>query len=200
MALINLFGSKKALETQPRIERDESLILEATPAQALAPAPLKKPNFLVQGSRLIGNVTVSSDLEISGEVQGNITAKENASICVKGTCKGSIETQQGDVILEGDLSAGNIKSGGDVTILGCFRGETVHAAGKASINGEFSGVLYATDVEVGPQAKIRGEVHYVESFSVEKGAAIGCQLIHLNENEKEEEKDQEVEPVFEKAG
>lgn len=198
MALINLFGSKKPLVSKSDLNRDETLVLDATPAQALSPAPLKKPNFLVQGSRLIGNVTVSSDLEISGEVQGNITAKESASICVKGTCKGSIETQQGDVILEGSLSEGNIKSGGDVTILGCFRGESVHAEGKASINGDFHGVLHAREVEIGPQAKIRGEIHYMDSFSVEKGAAIGCQLIHLNEIE--EDKTLEVEADFKEAG
>jgi len=198
MGITNLFGAKKQRVNESLSNPKDQWVLEASspPSRSalLSPAPLQKPNFLVQGSRLIGNVTVSSDLEISGEVQGNITAKETASICLKGACKGSIETAGGDVVLEGDLTEGNIKAGRDVSITGSFKGSSVSAQGKAYIDGEFTGTLKAKDVEVGPHARIQGEIHYSGLFSVEKGAVIGCQLIRL-----EPSKEASVEPLIEEA-
>lgn len=139
--------------------------------------PQKKANTILRGSSLHGDIQVTCDLELSGDIQGNITSKENSSICIKGSCKGSVETAGGNVKIEGELVGGNIKAGGDVEITGRFLGGNIFAGGRCFIDGEFSGKIEAAEIEIGPKALIHGEFYYRENFSVAKGAQITGQMI-----------------------
>ncbi len=49
-------------------------------------------NAIFKGSKITGNMVVSQDLQMNGDLEGNITAENNASIFIKGTCKGNIAT------------------------------------------------------------------------------------------------------------
>lgn len=139
----------------------------------------KKMNSILKGSRLTGDILVTCDLELSGEILGNITAKDNSSVCIKGSCKGNIETPNGNVQIEGDLFEGNITAGGNVQITGKFLGGCIIAGGKCYIDGEFTGKIEANEIEIGPNAKMRGEFTYREGLSIVKGAKVAGSLTQL---------------------
>jgi cytoskeletal protein CcmA (bactofilin family) len=145
---------------------------EKETASSTAALPHKKTNTILRGSSLQGDIQVTCDLELSGDIQGNITSKENSSIRIKGSCKGSIETAGGNVQIEGELVGGNIKAGGDVEVTGRFLGGNIFAGGRCFIDGEFNGKIEAAEIEIGPQAIINGDFYYRENFSVAKGAQI----------------------------
>lgn len=136
----------------------------------------QKVNTILKGSKLTGDINISCDMELSGEVEGNITSDKNSNIIIKGMCKGSLKTKEGNVNIEGDLSEGDIISGGDVKITGKFNGGKVEAKGKIFINGEFNGRLESNEIEVGPNAKGKGELIYREYISISKGAKIDVQI------------------------
>ena len=125
---MSLFNKKNDLKTPVTVE----------PVVRVSPAP-KKANSILKGSRLKGDILVTCDLELSGEILGNITARDSSSVCIKGSCKGNIETLSGNVQIEGEMIGGNISAGGDVHITGKFLGGSVIAGGKCYIDGEFSG-------------------------------------------------------------
>lgn len=54
-------------------------------------------NTILKGSKLIGDINITCDLELSGDVKGNITSEKNSNIVIKGTCNGNIETKEGNV-------------------------------------------------------------------------------------------------------
>ena len=133
-------------------------------------------NKILKGSKLSGNIHVTCDMELSGDVEGNITSEQDSSIVIKGSCKGNIETKGGSVVIDGQLSEGNIIAGRDVTITGKFHGGEVRAKGRVYINGEFNGKLEGNEVELGPKAHGKGEISYMENISVAKGAKIEVQI------------------------
>jgi len=92
--------------TTPDVKADEGVFRTSRVAQT------QKLNTLLKGSRLTGDITVSCDMELSGEVEGNITCEQNANIVIKGICKGSIKTEEGNVTIEGEINSGDIISGG----------------------------------------------------------------------------------------
>ncbi len=139
----------------------------------------KGMNSLLKGSRLNGDVIINCDLELSGDVVGNIYSKDDSSVFIKGTCKGNIETLKGQVGIEGELLEGNIKAGGDVTITGKFSGGTVKAGGKCYINGEFSGSVEAHEIEIGPLGIVDGNLSFQETISIGRGAKVQGSLIRL---------------------
>ena len=139
----------------------------------------KGMNSLLKGSRLNGDVIINCDLELSGDVVGNIYSKDDSSVFIKGTCKGNIETSKGQVGIEGELLEGNIKAGGDVTITGKFSGGTVKAGGKCYINGEFSGSVEAHEIEIGPLGIVDGNLSFQETISIGRGAKVQGSLIRL---------------------
>ena len=94
----------------------------------------KKINTILKGSKLTGDINVTCDLDLSGEVEGNINSEQNSNIAIKGICKGNIRTREGNVDIEGELLNGDITSGGDVKISGKFNGGTVKAKGKIYVN------------------------------------------------------------------
>ncbi|MDH4027804.1 MAG: polymer-forming cytoskeletal protein [Nitrospirota bacterium] len=136
-------------------------------------------NTILKGSKLVGDIRISCDMELSGDIEGNITAEKGSNIVIKGTCKGNIEAGEGSVDIEGELLDGNISAGKNVKITGMFKGGEVKAMGRISVEGEFSGTLEGNEIEIGPHAKGKGELIYRENISVSKGADIEGQISRL---------------------
>src|SRR4030067_1919191 len=99
----------------------------------------QKINTILKGSKLTGDININYDLELSGEVEGNISSEQNSNIVIKGVCKGNITTKEGNVEIEGEMLKGDIVAGGDVKITGKVNGGMVKAKGKISAHGEFKG-------------------------------------------------------------
>jgi cytoskeletal protein CcmA (bactofilin family) len=127
-------------------------------------------NMICKGSKVTGNMVVSQDLQMNGDLEGNITAESNASIFIKGTCKGNIDAKGGSVEVEGEMSGGNIGAGGYVKVTGKFLGGKIQAKDKIHINGEFTGSLESNEVELGASARGKGEILYRETLCIQKGA------------------------------
>ena len=127
-------------------------------------------NIISKGSKITGNIVVSQDLQMNCDIEGNITAENNASIFIKGTCKGNIEAKGGSVEIEGEMSGGNISAGVYVKVSGKFLGGKIQAKDKIHINGEFTGSLESNVVELGDAARGKGEILYKETLCIQKGA------------------------------
>ena len=146
-------------------------------------APTEK-NTILKGSKLIGDISITTDLELTGEIEGNITSEQDSNIIIKGSCKGDIATRDGNVSIEGELKSGNITAGNDVNISGSFNGGEVTAKGKIHLNGEFRGRLEANEIEIGPGASGSGELIYRESISISKGSRVEGQISRVPEELK----------------
>jgi len=133
-------------------------------------------NTILKGSKLVGDINVTCDLKLSGDVEGNITSEKNSDIVIQGTCKGNIVTKEGSIDIEGELVKGNITAGKNVTISGKFKGGEAKAEGKIYVNGAFSGKLEANEIEIGPDASGKGELLYREYISISKGAKLEAQI------------------------
>ena len=136
----------------------------------------KASNTILKGNKLIGNINVTCDLELSGDIEGNIISKQDSNIIIKGNCSGDIETKGGKVNIEGSILRGNINAGSDVRITGKFNGGEIVSEGKIYINGEFSGKLEGKEIEIGPDANGKGELLYRETISIARGARIEGQI------------------------
>lgn len=142
----------------------------------------KSRNTILKGSKLIGDIHVTSDLELSGDVEGNIKSDSNSNIVLKGSCKGNIETKEGSVNIDGSLEGGNVVAGRDVTITGKFRGGEIKAKDRIYINGDFDGVLEGNEVEIGMNATGKGEIRYREYISIARGARVEA---HISQSQKD---------------
>ena len=138
-------------------------------------------NRILKGSKLLGDINVTCDLELSGDVEGNITSLHGSNILIKGLCRGNIETKEGSVDIEGELSSGNITAGKDVKITGKFIGGEVQAVGKIFIDGEFDGKLAGNEIEIGPNSVGKGEIFYNEYISISKGAKVDVKVSQKRE-------------------
>ena len=136
----------------------------------------KTSNTILKGNKLIGDINITCDLELSGDIEGNIISKTDSNIIIKGSCSGDIETKGGKVDIEGSMLRGNINAGGDVRITGKFNGGEVVSEGKIYINGEFTGTLEGKEIEIGPKAQGKGELFYRENISIARGARIEGQV------------------------
>jgi cytoskeletal protein CcmA (bactofilin family) len=153
----------------------------------------ERVNTILKGSKVVGDINVTCDLVLSGDVEGNITAQQDSNIVIKGTCKGNIETKGGNVNIEGELRSGNITTGGNVSISGKFKGGEVKAKGKIYVNCEFKGKLEGNEVELGSNAQVKGELLYREYISISRGAKVEVQLCRIQEEPKVEKKSPEKE-------
>jgi cytoskeletal protein CcmA (bactofilin family) len=156
--------------------------------------PERKVNNILRGSKVTGDINVTCDLVLSGDVEGNIRAKEDSNIVIKGSCKGNIETK-GNVDIRGELQSGNITTEGNVSISGKFTGGEVKAGGKIYVNCEFTGRLEANEIEIGAHANIRGELFYKEFITVSRGAKVEVHLCRNQEESKGENKTPEKKVV-----
>lgn len=161
-----------------------------------------RTNTILKGSKLIGDVNITSDLEMSGDVEGSIRSLQDSNIVLKGNCKGNIETKEGSVNLEGSLEGGNIIAGKEVRITGKFNGGAIKAKDKIYIDGEFNGRLEANEIEIGSNAFGKGELHYKDFISIARGAKINVQIGQLQPEIKLVDKSQgkEVPEPFAEKG
>jgi cytoskeletal protein CcmA (bactofilin family) len=127
-------------------------------------------NTICKGSKVTGNMLISQDLQMNGDLEGDIKADNNASIFIHGTCKGNIDAKGGSVEIEGEMSGGNISAGGYVKVTGKFLGGKIQAKDKIHINGEFTGSLESNEVELGASARGKGEILYKETLCIQQGA------------------------------
>jgi cytoskeletal protein CcmA (bactofilin family) len=141
----------------------------------------KASNTILKGNKLIGDINVICDLELSGDIEGNIISKTDSNIVIKGSCSGDIETKGGKVDIEGSMLQGNIKAGHDVIITGKFNGGEIVSEGKIYINGECTGRLEGKEIEIGPNAKVKGELLYKENISIARGASIEGQVLQVQQ-------------------
>jgi cytoskeletal protein CcmA (bactofilin family) len=155
----------------------------------------RKVNNILKGSKVTGDINVTCDLVLSGDVTGNIIAREDANIVIKGSCKGNIETRRGNVDIRGELQSGNITTEGNVSISGKFTGGEVKAGSKIYVNCEFKGRLEGNDIEIGAHAHIKGEIFYKEFITISRGAKVEVHLCRLQEESKEENKTPEKKVV-----
>lgn len=136
-------------------------------------------NTILKGNRLIGDISVSCDLEMSGEIEGNITSEQNSSIVIKGLCRGNIFTKEGSIDIYGELLGGNLTAGSNITITGKFRGGEAKARGRIRVDGDFEGKLEAGEIEIGSHARGTGEIFYKDTIAIAKGAVIEGQICKL---------------------
>jgi len=162
----------------------------------------KRTNMILKGSKLTGDINITNDLEMSGDVEGNIRSLLDSNIVLKGNCKGNVETKEGSVNIEGSLEGGNISAGKEVRIIGKFNGGEIKAKDKIYIDGEFNGRLEANEIEIGSRASGKGELNYKDFISIAKGAKVNVQIGQLQSEIKKVEKTQEKKtsmPVTEKV-
>jgi cytoskeletal protein CcmA (bactofilin family) len=148
----------------------------------------KKVNHILKGSKVTGDINVTCDLVLSGDLEGNISALEDSNIVIKGSCKGNIATRRGDIDIRGELQSGKISTEGNVSISGKFTGGEVKAGGQIYVNCEFTGRLEGNEIEIGPHANIRGELFYKEFITVSRGAKIEVHLCRIENESKGENK------------
>ena len=141
----------------------------------------RKVNNILKGSKVTGDIIISCDLVLSGDVEGNITAREDSNIVIKGSCKGNIATRRGDIDIRGELQSGKITTEGNVSISGKFTGGEVKAGGQIYVNCEFTGRLEGNEIEIGPHANIRGEIFYKEFITVSRGAKVEVHLCRIED-------------------
>ena len=174
-AVINGNGDKTTKSDSPA--GDEKQATSENKVHGIKPAGVTKSvNTIFKGSKLIGDINITSDLELSGEVEGSITSIKDSNIILKGICKGNIETKEGSVYIEGSLEGGNIVAGKEVSITGKFNGTGIKAINRIYVNGEFNSRLEADEIEIGPKAVGKGELHYKELISIAKGAKVNVQI------------------------
>ncbi len=167
-------------------EHEKNELKEDVPVRPSATAVRSSSvNKILKGSKLVGDINITSDLELSGDVDGNITSMQDSNILIKGVCKGNIETKEGSVDIEGELRGGNITAGKDVKISGKFNGGEVKAGGKIFVDGEFNGKLEGNDIEIGANSSGKGEIFYKEYISISRGAKVDVQISQTKEALKE---------------
>jgi cytoskeletal protein CcmA (bactofilin family) len=157
------------------LNQEEMIEINVTEKNIVASAVIATEqgiNTIFKGSRVVGNMVVSQDLQMNGNLEGNITAENNASIFIKGIYKGNIEAKGGSVEIEGEMSGGNISAGGYVKVTGKFLGGKIQAKDRIHINGEFTGILESNEIELGSAARGKGEILYKETLCIQKGAKV----------------------------
>jgi len=167
-------------------EHEKNELKEDVPVRPSATAARSSSvNTILKGCKLVGDINITSDLELSGDVEGNITSMQDSNILIKGVCKGNIETKEGSVDIEGELRGGNITAGKDVKISGKFNGGEVKAGGKIFVDGEFNGKLEGNDIVIGANSSGKGEIFYKEYISISRGAKVDVQISQTKEALKE---------------
>lgn len=174
----NEIASLKAVSGEEKPNGKEGGIAEIRSAE-------KGINAIHKGSKVSGNLVITQDLQITGDIEGNITGENNSSIFIKGACKGNIRTG-GSVEIEGTMSGGDIIAGGYVKVTGKFNGGKIQAKEKIHINGEFGGSLESNEVEVGASARGKGEIFYRETLCIEKGANVEGKIARMEAERKSE--------------
>ncbi|MDP3298286.1 MAG: polymer-forming cytoskeletal protein [Thermodesulfovibrionia bacterium] len=184
-----MFKIRETKKEEINMNNHENVFAEGTSKKT------QKINTILKGSKLTGDININYDLELSGEVEGNISSEENSNIVIKGVCKGNITTKEGNVEIEGELLKGDISAGGDVKITGKFNGGMVKAKGKITAHGEFTGKFESNEIEIGPNARGKGELLYKEYISIAKGAQIEAKISQIHEEQGEVKKSSDAKVI-----
>ncbi len=184
-----MFKIRETKKEEINMNNHENVFAEGTSKKT------QKINTILKGSKLTGDININYDLELSGEVEGNISSEENSNIVIKGVCKGNITTKEGNVEIEGELLKGDISAGGDVKITGKFNGGMVKAKGKITAHGEFTGKFESNEIEIGPNARGKGELLYKEYISIAKGAQIEAKISQIHEEQEEVKKSSDAKVI-----
>ena len=184
-----MFKIRETKKEEINVNNHENIFVEG------ASKKTQKINTILKGSKLIGDININYDLELSGEVEGNISSEENSNIVIKGVCKGNITTKEGNVEIEGELLKGDISAGGDVKITGKFNGGMVKAKGRITAHGEFTGKFESNEIEIGPNARGKGELLYKEYISIAKGAQIEAKISQIHEEQEEVKKSSDAKVI-----
>lgn len=123
--------------------------------------------LIAAGTHVIGDIQFSGNLEVEGEVSGNISAEPGANARIRILAQGSVK---GDVtvpvvVINGQIE-GNIHSS-----------EQVELADKAVVEGDLHYVL----VEIEKGAQVNGK--FVHSSAGSSSASYGSSASFLAENE-----------------
>lgn len=138
-------------------------------------------NVILRGSRLVGDITVTQDIEISGNVEGNVVSDGKCDIIIRGVCRGNITSREGNVEVDGEMLGGDIRAGGSVRITGKFLGGRVEAGDRIFLNGEFSGTLLANDIELGAATRGQGELFFRDYITIQRGAHVDVRIHRAKE-------------------
>ena len=184
-----MFKIREPKKEEINMNNHENVFAEGTSKKT------QKINTILKGSKLTGDININYDLELSGEVEGNISSEQNSNIVIKGVCKGNITTKEGNVEIEGELLKGDISAGGDVKITGKFNGGMVKAKGKITAHGEFTGKFESNEIEIGPNARGKGELLYKEYISIAKGAQIEAKISQIHEEQGEVKKSSDAKVI-----
>ena len=184
-----MFKIRETKKEEINMNNHENVFVEGTSKKT------QKINTILKGSKLTGDININYDLELSGEVEGNISSEQNSNIVIKGVCKGNITTKEGNVEIEGELLKGDISAGGDVKITGKFNGGMVKAKGRITAHGEFTGKFESNEIEIGPNARGKGELLYKEYISIAKGAQIEAKISQIHEEQEEVKKSSDAKVI-----
>ena len=184
-----MFKIRETKKEEINVNNHENVFVEGTSKKT------QKINTILKGSKLTGDININYDLELSGEVEGNISSEQNSNIVIKGVCKGNITTKEGNVEIEGELLKGDISAGGDVKITGKFNGGMVKAKGRITAHGEFTGKFESNEIEIGPNARGKGELLYKEYISIAKGAQIEAKISQIHEEQEEVKKSSDAKVI-----
>ncbi len=184
-----MFKIRETKKEEINMNNHENVFAEGTSKKT------QKINTILKGSKLTGDININYDLELSGEVEGNISSEQNSNIVIKGVCKGNITTKEGNVEIEGELLKGDISAGGDVKITGKFNGGMVKAKGRITAHGEFTGKFESNEIEIGSNARGKGELLYKEYISIAKGAQIEAKISQIHEEQEEVKKSSDAKVI-----
>ena len=184
-----MFKIRETKKEEINMNNHENVFVEGTSKKT------QKINTILKGSKLTGDININYDLELSGEVEGNISSEQNSNIVIKGVCKGNITTKEGNVEIEGELLKGDISAGGDVKITGKFNGGMVKAKGRITAHGEFTGKFESNEIEIGSNARGKGELLYKEYISIAKGAQIEAKISQIHEEQEEVKKSSDAKVI-----
>lgn len=188
-------------EQEAGVKKNEVVKVEDKAAAVGIQPAFRTINAINKGSKVTGNLIIGQDLEITGDIEGDIASRENANIFILGASKGNITTG-GSVEIEGEMNGGDIVAGGYVKVTGKFHGGKIQAKEKIHVNGEFSGTLESREIEVGADAQGTGEIVYNEYLSIEKGARVEGRITRVGSEPKKHSESarlEEKQPVQKKG-
>ena len=141
-----MFGAKKEKETP--VVKVEPVAVPEEPVQK-EPA-VKRPRTLIgPGIKFTGNIEASEDIEINGQVIGNIHSGNTITVTQEGGIRGDIAAENYilDGVCEGNAKVSkHCKIGGE----GSFTGELFAATLITEAGSAFEGTLHLKPVKAAP--------------------------------------------------
>ena len=174
-AMFEMFGVGSGIEVEVAAEEalvpsEAQPVVEAAPAAAPAAAPVRAVtmSFLAAGTVFEGTLHCNGDVEVAGEINGEV--KATGAVNMYATMNGNISA--GSLTLTGCTLTGDIAVADTLTISenanvhGNVSAKDIHCAGVIEGDLDLSG-----NITLERSAKVRGNIS-AGSFTVEKGAVI----------------------------